>query len=1088
MKKLSIFTILCLLAIQIIIPDSTFAEETAGDYQTYYERHPSQVDDFLGAAQHFNVFARNVHLTTDTNGNVAAQNFYSTQQSFDIWRGREKIDLIHNDDDYIQTILAPDGTPAPNGTGIPANTGNDQTTYLALGDTIDYQASGIDGKPTINGVKNDKTTAKQIVQDQTGKPFIDFDSEFTKLRSANEELATNAQAADVKVESDDQFTSGIQGEDTVYTVNGDLNHRVIDVSKIDKQAVVIKLNAAVLADTYTLNIVGLESANSNGTSKELFIVVDGEGSDSINVNGKVKLYYKDWEDPDGVSGDTFVDNEGETEYGRQETELMDFTDSTILWSFTNTTQVDGKLSIGKVKNIKLNSPWIGSMLAPDATVDGTGVNIEGSVIADTYLGSGSLYRWDWQGKFSPNKTNGKKVTIEKYDSQTNKELTDTQSLAQLTYEVTNLSNNQVTELTAKNNWQASFLPGDYQIVETHAPEGYTVDATPNTFSIDQKMQVTSGNQAVDSTEPATSGLYLKDGKIIFRQYDAPKQETVKKKIQLLKYDQQTKKAVTDLTGLSFKLTAYEDQSHQKVKAEIPITKDYHAELEPGFYGVKEETAPAGYTKEEEEYFFSVAKDGKVTNEDASSVPVWKESYLAQAPSSTDSLYQSDDQLYFQKFDQQKIAEFDLQLLKYDKSTKKQLTQLTGLSFQLTQYPAGKHDQIANQQTITGDQLSAFKCTLAAGYDYTIKEISAPSDYEVSTSSFDFTITADGQLESEKKIGVPQWDPNFETTAETNQDILYQKGNQLYFQKFDKKVSKVLTKKIKLLKYDKELKIPIRELKGLNFAITQYSDDQYKQSSRLIDVSSDYTAELTPGHYSIKETSAPTGFQLDDTPYYFTIDADGEVETLDGKIKEWNDGYLVFANTDEDQLYQENDLLYFEKFDSQQSEQKQLHLLKYDKQTGKTINKKSGLKFQVTQSQKDDPSKIIKTSELVGEKASDYTLAIEVGYHYSIKEISAPEGYQLDSSPFEFTVAADGSLLLENGQAVSPWQSSYETIAPTKEDHLYQQKDEVYFQKFDEKKNTPILPRTGGHGLIGFYLGASLFFSLAWGVYKKRVKE
>ena len=81
--------------------------------KTYYERHPGQEDDFLGAAQHFNVFARNVHITTDINGNVAAQNLYSTQQSFDIWRGREKMDLIKNDDDYIQNILAADGTPAP---------------------------------------------------------------------------------------------------------------------------------------------------------------------------------------------------------------------------------------------------------------------------------------------------------------------------------------------------------------------------------------------------------------------------------------------------------------------------------------------------------------------------------------------------------------------------------------------------------------------------------------------------------------------------------------------------------------------------------------------------------------------------------------------------------------------------------------------------------------------------------------------------------------------------------------------------------------------------------------------------------------
>lgn len=84
MKKASNFIILLLMIIHTIIPSSAFAEQTAETYQTYYERHPGQEDDFLGAAQHFNVFARNVHITTDINGNVAAQNLYSTQQSFDI--------------------------------------------------------------------------------------------------------------------------------------------------------------------------------------------------------------------------------------------------------------------------------------------------------------------------------------------------------------------------------------------------------------------------------------------------------------------------------------------------------------------------------------------------------------------------------------------------------------------------------------------------------------------------------------------------------------------------------------------------------------------------------------------------------------------------------------------------------------------------------------------------------------------------------------------------------------------------------------------------------------------------------------------
>ena len=198
--------------------------------------------------------------------------------------------------------------------------------------------------------------------------------------------------------------------------------------------------------------------------------------------------------------------------------------------------------------------------------------------------------------------------------------------------------------------------------------------------------------------------------------------------------------------------------------------------------------------------------------------------MTQSPGSADTLYQSADQLYFQKFDQkQKQAkEFNLQLLKYDKSTKKQVSDLSGLSFQLTQYQAGEHKQVIEQQMITGNQISDFTIKLNPGYDYTIKEVTAPDGYELSNSNFDFKITEDGQLSSEKSVGVPQWNPSFETKAETNQDILYQDGKQLYYQKFDKKIAQTVTKKIKLLKYDKTTRTPIGTLTGLKFTITQYS--------------------------------------------------------------------------------------------------------------------------------------------------------------------------------------------------------------------------------------------------------------------------
>ena len=170
------------------------------------------------------------------------------------------------------------------------------------------------------------------------------------------------------------------------------------------------------------------------------------------------------------------------------------------------------------------------------------------------------------------------------------------------------------------------------------------------------------------------------------------------------------------------------------------------------------------------------------------------------------------------------------------------------------------------------------------------------------------------------------------------------------------------------------------------------------------------------------------------------------------------------------------------------DQLQLHLLKYDGQTQKIIKNISKLKFQVTQYQQADPTKVVKVQQLSGEKASDFTMTVKESSIYKIQEISAPEGYQLDDSTFEFTVDAKGTFHLKGGQAAPQWQTKDEAVASAKVDQLYQQKSEAYFQKMDKKKAVPILPQTGGHGTLGFYLSASLFIVLAGILYKKRAKN
>lgn len=1028
--------------------------------QTYYDRHPEQVDSFLGAAAHFNVFAHNVHLITDTNGNVAAQNFYPTQQAFDIWRGRNEADLLNNDDDYIQNMVGEDRKPAATGSGVSPNTGNNKTSYLALGKNIPYNPAGTDGKPTINGVKNDQINASQIYQD-TDQEYIDFDQEFSKLEAANQELAKYP--VDVTVDSNDQFNGqGKQGTDFVY---GDQNNRVIDVSTIDKQAVVIKINAEVLKDTLSLNILGLEAANSDGSGKEVFIVVDGAGSKTIDIGAKVKLYYADsktaTENHD--QGDAKTDNAGKTEHARQETELMSFTDSTILWSFTSTNGEDSE----DVTNINIHSPWIGSILAPKATLNGTGVNLQGSMMVDTYVGSGSLYRWDWQGTLSPKERNnqGINLTIEKFDAKTKQLISETESLASLTYSLTNTATGESIDLTAANNWTAENLTGTYTIEEKTAPEGYTVDPMPQQFTIDENNQVQSNNQAVSSAAPTTSsGLYLKDAQLVYRQYDTAIVPKVNLSLNLLKYDQSTKKAIDDKTGLAFEIKKYQDATfNQVVDSNVEVSEDFTTTLATGSYSIKEISAPKGYTVNDDLYYFTVADDGSVISKekDKKLKTNWQNSFVAQAETNTDTLYQAGNQLYFQKFDapaKPKISK-TLNLLKYDKSDQTKIDKLAGLTFTITRYLDNTYQQIVDTQEITSD----YTTKLSAG-SYRVVESAAPKGYEKEDAPYDFTINEDGSVTTANG-SIKTWKKALATHAETNEDSLYQSGDQLYFQKFD--VQK--TKKIQLLKYNKLSQNRIKDLTNLSFEIIQ--SQNHKELKRVVvkgNELNDYTASLSYGFdYTLKELTAPNGYQLDTTSYDFTINEDGTVTTANGSIKTWKNALLTHVETNKDSLYQSGNQLYFQKFD--EIKPLTFQIFKYDKKTKEQLSDLTDLSFELTQFEIGKDGKTIKTTKITGTNILDYLVELTPGYDYELKEIAAPKGYKVEDSKYDFSIDADGAVTADNGKAVSNWQSTIEKKAVSSNDQLYQKDDQLYFQKFDEEKPISVpLPHTGGSGKMIFF--------------------
>lgn len=98
------------------------------------------------------------------------------------------------------------------------------------------------------------------------------------------------------------------------------------------------------------------------------------------------------------------------------------------------------------------------------------------------------------------------VTLKKVSKETNKTLTGAE-FKLVTKDGTVIEENLVTDRNGQIH-VTGLAPGDYQFVETKAPEGYVLDETPVTFSIiendDTEIRVTKKNKLIP-TETSTTG-------------------------------------------------------------------------------------------------------------------------------------------------------------------------------------------------------------------------------------------------------------------------------------------------------------------------------------------------------------------------------------------------------------------------------------------------------------------------------------------------------------------------------------------------------------------------------------------------------
>ena len=316
-----------------LLLSSPLSLSAANNYDggTFYQDVPIAQDSLLGAAQYFHIFANNVYLRSHTNGNIATKNLNGSNANF----GTSNYPF--KEFSYLQSITSINGSSFI--AGITKN-----KVVVGANTLIDRSNSN---RPKVNDTFLDHITSDELFQDISTN-YIDFTSEFNHLKQTN--LSLSMITPDISV-TPQNFS--------------DFNNRVIDISAINKSVVIVSLSPDVLNFNTPLIIKGLGIGN-NG--KKVLLNIEVPAGDNYIVNSPIKLIYEN-----GIE--------------RSPRESSDFSDSTILWNFVQNRQT----YFGR---ITLTAPWQGTILSPGSTLDGTGINIDGSIIVDTFLGAGETHRWD----------------------------------------------------------------------------------------------------------------------------------------------------------------------------------------------------------------------------------------------------------------------------------------------------------------------------------------------------------------------------------------------------------------------------------------------------------------------------------------------------------------------------------------------------------------------------------------------------------------------------------------------------------------------------------------------------------------------
>jgi len=310
-----------------------------------YDDHPD-LNNILGIASQFHIFAREASLHTHTAGNLAVALLHDNAN----FGTTNVLELLDRDITYIQKIDKLSSSSF-------VSAGNIRDNKVIFGEGISIDISNRE-RPLVNGVHLGNLDADEVYQDRDGQVYIDFDSEFAKLAQTN--LALSQQTPQK------HYTAADFPE---------MNTREIDIRQFtpdENGQIVISLAAEVLSIVQPLRIRGL---STEATGNTIVINVDTEGQANYNSNSPIIVFYGDDKEP------------------RSNKDADDYGDNHLLWNFHNQQQpLTGTL--------QFNGCFQGSVLAPSANLIAT-KNMDGNLIANRVQINAESHRWDLQDSSAP---------------------------------------------------------------------------------------------------------------------------------------------------------------------------------------------------------------------------------------------------------------------------------------------------------------------------------------------------------------------------------------------------------------------------------------------------------------------------------------------------------------------------------------------------------------------------------------------------------------------------------------------------------------------------------------------------------------